>query len=289
MCLLAQGVLLVVCATSFAWLATEEDRVKEKQEIEQETYAALPTEDEGELTLNVPTDPDALHEDETQNEKGNGESVESKAANASMDAEEKPVTNVKSVRIYKADIKRSLDERVAQLMAQTDMGKGDEAHYKRLLEGKALVWTEPYVLLRFDELAYLYWEAMKADAEKAKDGKLTAVRAKAEGERLTIDFTVQFEVTNKLLRLMMGSGSQEATAHIQATVKEGAVTVQDVTVSGSKEYSDSLMRLGSDYLLGTEDYKGYVRALVAKVNASLGIPYQASDVYYGVVFCTQTA
>ena len=291
MCLVAQGMLLVVCATSFAYLTAQQTKGGEEEQVSAESYAQYPTADE-DLVLTIENGGDSEKESEVKEEdtKPREESTKEDAEKIAEDANkaaDKPASNTQTVSIYKAELKAPLEERVTDLLSKTTLIEGDVVHYERLLNGELLTFGEPYVLWRFDELAYLYWEALKAGAEKAKDGKLKSVRAKVDGDTLMMDLTVEFEVKNKLLKLMMGTEHEEATAHMEARLSQGGVTVTDMRVEGKKEYSESLMKLGSDFLFGTEDYRGYVSELVKNVTASLGVPYQASDVYYGVIFCTK--
>jgi len=288
---MAQGVLLVTCAVTFAVWATEDGEVKVKEA--DTAYLSLPSE-EGELVLDIdkPEGEDRTDSGEkegTEVGEGEGEKVDADEGKNKQNAVDKPVSSTAKATVWKANLRGTLDERVEELVSKTPLKEGGIVHYERLLEGEPIAFGEAYVLWRYDELAYVYWEAMKADAEKAKDGKLTSVKARLDGDTLRLEMTVEFEVTNKLLKLMMGASKQQAVAHITANIANGKLEVKDITAEGNKEYSETLMKLGSDFLFGTEDYKGYVRNLVGKVNASLGKPLETSEVYYGVIFETKTA
>ena len=263
LCVAAQGVLLTVCAVSFAVLSSwerEEDSVRSAADTAETTPPM-----EEPLPQQLAT-----------------EVIEETVVPSSTEAEpSQPVV----IEICKADLRGSLDARIAQLARHTSMWREGSAHYEDLLEG-TVAWDVPYVLVRFDEMAALYFEALKAAAPKAQSARLNAVKATVEAERVTLEMTVGFEVTNKVLGLMLGDKEQVVTV-VAAVRRSGDGFVLDsFDVTGNKRISDSTVRLGSDFLFGTDDYKGFVGDITARTTAALGKIYEVSDARYGVVFET---
>ncbi len=264
LCLVAQASLLVVCATSFAMMSA----------------MSAPAE-----TQSTPT-PAAIEEPLPMDMQP--ELIESEPSDAVPSSAEPQTPQRSTIELYKADQRGSLAARVAQLMQNTSLSHDGAVHYDELLRS-ATVWRVPYVLIRFDELAYIYFEALKAAAPKAKEARLQSVQATVDGDVLRLDMTVGFVVTNKLIKLMMGSAEQVITARVAVVPVGESVQVRSVSVEGNKKYAESTVKLGSDFLLGTEDYVGFVSDLAAKVTASLGKVRSIDEVRYGVTFACATA
>ena len=200
--------------------------------------------------------------------------------------ETRPASREQSV--YQADARADLEDRVTALMRHTSLYEGGTVHYEALADAPT-VWDVPYVLMRFDELSAVYFRAMLAMTPKAKGARLEESVAKIEGETIDIRMTVAFEVTNKLVRLMLGSGTQTVRVHLSVARAGDGFCVRSMQLEGDKKYSDTAIRLGSDVLFGTEDYVGYADDLMRRVTASLGRVHSVSATRYGVVFQTATA
>ena len=275
--LAAQGILLVVCATTLAWWSKTDGSEVAVGAEESETYLPFPTEDE-----------QAVWNAETEASEGD-DAIEDVAADSAPPADGAPVEKTAPPEIYRAPLRLSVEERVADLFSKTPIRTGQTVQYDALLRGEPLAWQVPRVLVRFDELAYIYWEALKVKAPKIKEGKLVGVNANVDGATVYLELTVDFEVTNKLLSLVMGTSHERAKVKIEGTVENGGVKVGAMRVEGSKAYSDSMIKLGSDFLFGTEDYVAYIRSLVDSVDRSLGTVDAVSATMYGVVFDTTAA
>lgn len=283
---MAQGVLLVTCATSLAMMSAGNWREK-TQEPEEDTAAFLPVpkEDAGDIVWPEKEEDTKGDDAVTEREEDGKENAQSEVDGEEKKARDGETGKAETATVYKADLRLPVEERVRDLLSKTHIRTGETVNYAALLTGERLSWSVPYALIRFDELAYIYWEAMKAEAPKMKDAALTAVRAALDGENLTLELTVDIKVTNRLLKALMGSDEERAKVTLETRVADGKITVQGVTAAGSKAYKESMLKLGSDYLFGTEDYLGYVRETVANVGRSLGEVKEASSVRYGVVVC----
>ena len=263
LCIAAQGVLLTVCAVSFAVLSSWGGEADDSAADVVEEQSAVPEE---------PL-PQALQSEVVEVEDG-----------TPVDADP-PTSAPATIQIYKADLRGSLDARVEQLARHTSLWRDDTVHYEDLLSG-ATTWDVPYVLVRFDELAAIYFEALKVAAPKTQEGKLLSVKAESDDEGVCLELTVGFEVTHKLLRLMLGDKQQTLTARVTVQRQADGFALRSLEVKGGKQYADATVRLASDFLFGTDDYMAFVGDVAARVTASLGSIYEVSSTRYGVVFAT---
>jgi hypothetical protein len=262
-CIVMQGVLLTACAVSFAVMSEWGKSQEVAADLNGEDYLSPPTDDTADDVIDVNDgEPTRINGDVT----------------ASV---------TRTAPLYKADVKAPLETRVGQLMQAAGVAKDGVVDFGELTRGK-VDWREPYVLIRFDELAYILLETLKTDSPKVKGAALTEARAKMEGNKVTLEMDVRFEVTNKLIKFVMGSGKQNATVSISAEVADGGIKVRDVTVVGNKKYSDGMVKLGSDFLFGTEDYKGYIARFAETVSGNLGRVYRTDGERYGVIFANDT-
>lgn len=269
---LAQGLLLVVCAVCFALMSTWQD---EAQSVA--TTVVSPADS---------TETDRQGERVHMGEALQHEEIEVNAPPVDVEDSTTAVAPKKE-ELYRAEQRLSLEERVAQLLGNTSLYHDGEINYKELLSQKT-TWRVPLVLVRFDELAAIYMAALREAAPKVKDGKLLSAKAEVQGDKVIMTLQIGFNVTNNLLKLFMGGGEQQVTVCLTAEQRGESVAVTSVEASGNKKYSDSAVKIGSDFLFGTEDYLTFVSDIAQRTTSSLGAISAVDEVRYGVIFRTAT-
>ena len=182
----------------------------------------------------------------------------------------------------------TVQQRVETLFAGTDLCSSDETDYGALYDG-AVYWPNEKVLIRFDELAYIFLQVMRAKTGKAKtcyyrDATVLKLGAEQVEMRLDIDFVL----TNKLLAFLYGKGSQRLSIVFAISVVDGVLALDNLCIEGDKRLNDKLISLGSDVLFGTTDYKGYVDNLLRTSSGHIGRVINLSS--SGVLFsCGQAS
>lgn len=189
--------------------------------------------------------------------------------------------------LLKADLKLPLAERVESLLGTTSLYYDGGVHYADLAIGPTL-WKNERVLVRFDCLAYIFFEALRATYPKISTATLAATSTSVKEGKLHMDLNVNIAITSKALALFLGGSAKTVTVHVVASRVGDAIGVDEVTVEGDKKINDSTLNLGADFLFGTSDYLGVIDDLARKVSASLGAIEEVSEVRYGIIYTTRT-
>ena len=161
-------------------------------------------------------------------------------------------------------------QRVDSLLVDSTAWDQGEVDYAALY-AHAVEWKAARVFFRYDELAYLFLQVMRATTGKAKTCYYTASKVlSATDAAACIRVDIDFVLTNKLLSFLYGKGSQQLSITFDIALVGDGLTLRDLQIEGDKRLNANLISLGSDVLFGTTDYKGYVDGLMRATCTHLG-------------------